>query len=124
MVIGITSYGEDYSAALKKTQELMKNQSLREQKLKDDKGYKQAMDKVNSLTGGDVKKNEQMMDLSSDVFGSLVNDQNGDIDAVKKLLDQGMRDPAGFLNNLPANQRERILKMADEIENGRRGSNN
>ena len=121
VLVGTVTFAQNYNQALKQTQDLLNNKLLREQQLKNNPNYNKAMGKVNAITGGDPIKNEQMMNIASEVFGDLVKGRGGDTEAVKKMLEQGMRDPASFLNSLPAEQRRKIKELADKIENGKRG---
>lgn len=106
----------DDEAALADTQKLLNNQQALEAFAKDNPDAKKALDQASIAVGGDKKKQAEMNSLSADVFKDLVKSSNGDSAAMQEKLQQALKDPGAFLQQLTPEQQKRARDLASEME--------
>jgi ethanolamine utilization microcompartment shell protein EutL len=104
--------------ALSQTQNLLTSPTQRNQAISGDPAAKAADAQLQNLMGSPALT-EQSYALAAEIMGGLVQAHGADTQAMQKALDQAARDPAAFLNSLTPEQREKIKKMATEIESNK-----
>lgn len=102
--------------ALEKTQSLLKSKTERQKFIDKDEHAKAADKKIDALTPN-PKIKEKMYNTSSDIFGDLVKQTGGDVTKMNDLLDNAMKNPEGFYNNLSEAQQKQIRDLANQIQN-------
>ncbi len=102
--------------ALAETQRLLGDQKALEAFAKENPDAKKALDQAALTTGGDKKKQSEMNAISADVFKDMVKSSNGDSAAMQEKLQQALKDPNAFLQQLSPEQQKRIRELASELE--------
>ncbi len=105
---------EDYPAAIKQTQDMMKNKAEREKAIRGDKKSEEADAFAGKAAGGDPNKKEEIYDISSEVFAALMKSNNNDSAKVQDQLQQALKNPEAFANSLPADLRARIKAVSEK----------
>mgnify|MGYP003342434786 CR=1 FL=1 len=83
---------------------------------KDNPDALNALGQVDKLTQGNKAQKTEVNAISSDIFASMVKDQNGDSGAIQAKLREALKDPRGFMNSLTPEQQARIRGLASELE--------
>lgn len=100
-------HAEDFSAAVKDTQNLLENPARRPQD-------NAAVQKVKQL--GDPRgQSEEIFKLSSQVFEKMAKDLQGDPAAMQKFLDEASRNPAAFAEQFSPEQKQRLKEIGDQL---------
>ncbi len=102
--------------ALSKTQDFLKNKSERDVFIKNAPESQKHMDQMDVMGMNGDQKN-QMFNISADVMGQITKDQNGDPDAMKKLLEKAQQNPEEFYKSLSPESRNMIKNLGGQIEN-------
>ena len=76
----------------------------------------EAQGRVDNLVGNDPKLKKEVYDLSGELFQSLAVESKGDPGEMQKKLTEAQRSPEAYLNSLSPDAREKIRKLASEIE--------
>ena len=100
---------------LKKTQDLLRSKQQREEYIKKNPQAAEANQKAFDV-GGDTKTQDQIYKISADVFSKVAKDSNGDPEKQKIMLDQALRNPETFFNNMTPEQRKQIEDLAKQID--------
>jgi hypothetical protein len=118
LVLSSSSFALDKEQqdALKDTDDLLTNQQRLDAFAKENPDAKNALGDVKKLTGGDPKAMAEVNAISSSVFQDLVKGSGGDEAAVMQKLQEGLKNPAAFMQNLSPEQRARIQKLGAEID--------
>lgn len=106
----------EQKAALANTQELLGSQAQLSEFTKGNPKAAGALDEVKRLTNNDPKKQAEINQISSDIFKSMAQKSNGDDNAMMNQLQEGLRNPASFMQSLTPEQQARIKAMAAEID--------
>lgn len=106
---------ETDSKALQQTQQLLKDKASRNQAIKESPGSEQYVDKMNQMGMNENQKNTTF-DISADIFGQLVEENNGDAEAVKKILLKASQNPEAFYNSLSPQSKRMIQNLGQGIE--------
>lgn len=107
---------QDDEDGLKDTKALLQNQQRLDSFGKDNPDAKKALGDMNALTGGDPAKMAEVNAISAAVFEEMVRKDGGDSADIMKKLQDGMKDPAGFMKGLSPEQQARIHKLGAEID--------
>ena len=102
--------------ALKDTQKLLGDEAALRAFAKDNPDALNALGQVDKLTQGNKAQKTEVNAISSDIFASMVKDQNGDSGAIQAKLREALKDPKGFMNSLTPEQQARIRGLASELE--------
>ena len=90
---------------------------------------KQNCDSANSAVGkaahqqaakavaGDAAKQQALYDLSADILPILLQQSGGDPAKMQTILMKAQNDPAGFLESLPVDIRNKIQTLSTEVGN-------
>ncbi len=103
-------------AALNDTQKLLHNQQALDNFTKDNPDAAKTLDQVKQITGGNKQQIGAVNDISSDIFADMVRANPNDSAAIFTKLQQALKDPKGFMNNLTPEQQARIRGLASEID--------
>lgn len=101
--------------ALEKTKNLLRSESQRNaaiEKSSEAQKYTQKMDQM----GMNQNQKNQTFEISPDIFDKMVKEQNGDAEAVKRLLMKAQQNPEEFYKSLPPESRNQIRSLSSEIE--------
>ncbi len=101
--------------ALGKTQQLLRSQSERQQYIDKNAPAQSANKKVEDLTSN-PKTQDDIYNLSSDIFGDMVKTTGGDTAKQTQMLNDAMKDPEGFYNKLTPEQKAQVRGIANTIE--------
>ena len=104
--------------ALSQTQSLLTDPTQRAKATAGDPSARAADANLQNLMGSSALT-EQSYALAAEIMGGLVQAHGGDTAGMQKALEQASRDPAAFLQSLTPAQREKIQKMAAQIESGK-----
>jgi hypothetical protein len=99
--------------ALKNTKELLRNQNLRNESMKNDPKARELDANLNKYFGGDTEK---LYDMSADLMDRLVNESGGDSIKMQELVQGYAKNPAALLKSLTPSQQSQIRGIASEIE--------
>lgn len=102
--------------AMRDTQDLLKDQSKRQELFKKDSRARSADDKVQSLTGGDAAQSQQIYNISSDAFSAVMQSVGNDPNKMMELLQKAQGNPEAFYNSLPPDIKDKIRGVASDIE--------
>lgn len=102
--------------AVKDTEDLLRNSERRNEVIKADPKAKSANDKVKAVTGGDDISTQKIYSISADILPYLMKEAQNNPDKAEELLKNAQRNPAAFLNSLPADIRNKIQDVSAEIE--------
>jgi hypothetical protein len=100
--------------ALAKTQTLLQSKSQRSETLKTSPDAAAADAKVKAVAPS-AKDQESIYAISSQVFGTMVDRTNGNVDKQKEMMIQAQKDPKAFFDNLPEDQKAAIRDLAGKI---------
>ncbi|MGZ3693465.1 MAG: hypothetical protein ACXWQO_04690 [Bdellovibrionota bacterium] len=103
-------------AALADTQNLLNNQARLSEFTKGNPNAASALDQIKKLTNNDPKKQAEIKQLSSDIFANMTKASNGNDAAMMTKLQEGLRNPASFMQSLSPEQQAKIKAMAAEID--------
>lgn len=103
--------------ALKKTQDFLKNKSERDAFIKKSPDAQPHVQKMNEMGMNESQKNKTF-NISADVFGELVKENNGDAAAVQKMLLNAQQNPEAFYNSLSPENKKMIESLGAEMEAG------
>ena len=121
---GFAQSAQQGSSALTDTQELLKSKSKRQEVFNKDAKAKAANDQVINLTGGDDAKTQEMYNISSEAFASLMQAAGNDPNKAMELLQQAQANPEAFYQSLPKDVRAKIQGVASDIEKKNAPKNN
>jgi hypothetical protein len=110
--------------ALKDTQDLLKDNSKRQELFKKDSNAKAADDQVQNVTGGDSAQSQEIYNISSDAFSAVMQSAGNDPNKVMEMLNKAKGDPKAFYDSLPAEIRNKIRGVASDIEKKQAPKNN
>lgn len=126
-VFGVFASGEEdpaVASALKDTKDLLKNKSQREELFKKDERAKTANSQVDSVTGGNAAQSQQIYDISSDAFSSVMQNVGNDPNKAMELLQKAQGNPEAFFKSLPPEVQAKIRGVASDIEKNGKTKNN
>lgn len=103
-------------AALADTQNLLNNQARLSEFTKGNPDAANALNQFKQLTGGDPQKQAQLQKLSSDIFTNITKQTGGNDAAIMQKLQEGLRNPASFMQSLTPEQQAQLKAMAAEID--------
>ncbi len=106
---------QDDVDALQKTQELLKDAKAREAYAKEHPEAQNALDQVKKL-GGTEGNSDEMFSISAEIMQSIVAESGGDVEKMQAMIAQATKNPEAFFNQLSADQKAKIRKVAGEIE--------
>lgn len=109
--------------ALQKTQELLRNQSQRNEVLKTDTKAREADDFATKAVGGNAQDKNEVYNISADIMGKLSKDNNGDAQKMQEQLLKALQSPDQFLKSLPPEIQNNIKGVAERVEQRREVSN-
>lgn len=113
---GALALDKEQEDALKDTDDLLTNQQRLDAFAKDNPDAKNALGDVSKLTGGDPKAMAEVNAIAASVFKDMAKSTGGSEADIMQKLQQGLKDPAGFMKNLSPEQRARIQKLGAEID--------
>jgi len=106
----------DQAQALKQTQELLKNQQQREKAVKENQPATQADDFAKKIGGANT---QEVYNIAAEVLEVIAKRNNGDPQKMQLEMQKFEKDPEGFANSLPAEQRARIKALADKLSHSK-----
>ncbi len=101
--------------ALSNTTQLLKSQNQREAVIQKNPKAQEYVQKMQQM-GMSEKQKAQTFAISADVFETLIKNQNGDSQAVQKLLLNAQKDPQAFYKSLPPETQRQIQSLSTEVE--------
>lgn len=116
--LAVNSFALDpaQEAALKQTQDMLRNEKERAALIKEDPKARAADRKASIITIGSKEDKNEMYDVSAELLQWVVS-QGGD---PAKLMEKYQNNPVQFLNDMPPEQRQRIQALAESIEQRRK----
>ena len=109
------AFDEVDGQALAEAKELLQNP----QTLKGPAGNpneKAALVEIEKLTKGDPKAQQEINQLSSDIFADMVKKNGSGEEVIMKSLLEAQQNPAKFMQSLTPEQQRRIRELASEID--------
>ncbi|MFN8792489.1 MAG: hypothetical protein ACK5Y2_13625 [Bdellovibrionales bacterium] len=100
--------------ALRKTQEVLRNQEERHKALNSPEAVNSAA-RVNELAGGDPEIEQGIWELAADLMPLLHEASGGDPDKMKQILNEARLNPNSFINRFPSSQRSRLSELASKL---------
>lgn len=77
-------------------------------------------DRVATITTlGKPELKQDLMNISADLMGWIVQSSNGDTAKMEQMLSEAMANPRVFLDKMPSSEREKIRALSGKIEAGR-----
>lgn len=110
----LDSYNQE---ALEKTKKLLKNKYEREAVIENTPAAQKYENQMKSMGMDETQKN-QVYNMSSDVFESLIQANGGDAQAVEKLLKEAQKNPKAFYDQLDPSIKSQIKSLSSELEDG------
>ncbi len=104
--------------ALRKTQELLRNQQQREKYMKESPDARANHQQLEKLTGN-KQTTDSVYGLSAEIFAEIAKDTNGDPVLMQQKLMEAQKNPEAFLKSLPAQHRKAIEEIAGRINSNR-----
>lgn len=104
--------------ALKRTQDLLKSPTHRDNYIKDNEGAQYVDAELTRITGGNNSQKEDTYKLGSSIFETIVKKTKGDPAAMKKMIFQLQQKPESIKEILTPAQRQQLRQIANEIELG------
>lgn len=98
--------------ALKKTQQILKEESLRNKEATSPEA-KQSLDEVQRL-GGDKENTEAIFSLSAEILGDLVKQSGGDSVKLQQLIAEAQQNPKAFMEKLTPSQKANLKSIAEK----------
>lgn len=77
---------------------------------------KAALAEIEKLTKGDSKAQQEIHQLSSEIFTDMVKKNGSDEGVVMKALLEAQQDPGKFMQSLSPEQQKKIRDLASEID--------
>jgi hypothetical protein len=100
--------------ALLKTQQMLSDPKLRKDAISKDTKAQEVDAKVQSLAGSSGSA-DAIYGLSADIMDSLVKESKGDPVIMQKLINEAMKDPAGFAEKWTPEQKAKLKAIAHDI---------
>ncbi len=117
VLFSFNSYSMDSesSEALKKTQEMFRDQSKRMNAINNSQKGKDAHKKVQELFGntGNIDKAYEM---AAQMMGSVIKEAGGDASKAQEILSKGSANPAAFAERLPSEFKKMLKETANDVE--------
>ncbi len=103
------------SEALRKTQEIFRDQSKRMNAVNSSQQGKDAHRKVQELFGsaGNIDKAYEM---AAQMMGSIMKEAGGDASKAQEILNNGAANPAAFAERLPSEFKKTLRETANDVE--------
>jgi len=109
-----TEAPDNDAEALRKTQEVLRNQAERHKVLKSPDAVNSAA-RVNELSGGDPEIEQGIWELAADLMPLLHEASGGDPAKMKQILEEARLNPQGFMNRFPSSQRSKLSELASKL---------
>ena len=77
---------------------------------------KAALAEIEKLTKGDAKAQQDIHQLSSEIFTDMVKKDGTDEGAIMKALLEAQQNPGKFMQSLSPEQQKKIRELASEID--------
>lgn len=117
VLFSFNSYAMDSesSEALKKTQEMFRDQSKRMNAVNSSQKGRDAHKKVQELFGsaGNIDKAYEM---AAQMMGSVMKEAGGDATKAQEILSNGAANPAAFAERLPSEFKKMLRETANDVE--------
>ena len=114
-LLSLNAYAESESDdPMLQTQALLKNKGARDQMIQKDQKAKMADDHVKSL-GLSGDKQEELYELSGDIFKTLVDGTGGDANKLNEKMQKYLRDPSQIEKDLTPSQKQKIHELSQEL---------
>lgn len=101
--------------ALRKTQEVLNNPQLRQDYLSKASDGQKVGNKLNAVTK-DPKQQNEIYNLSSEIFADMVKEAGGNEVKLMELLSNAQKNPKGFANSLKPEHRQKLKSLGHKIE--------
>lgn len=112
-------FADNNADAQQKAIALLNNPVALEQYISQHAEAQAADQKVQNLAGNSQNK-AQIYQLASEIFASLLQQYNGDPNALMQAMAQAQSNPEAFANSLSPDQKQKIKRIALDIEQARR----
>lgn len=100
--------------AMGKTIDLLNNPQQRNEAINKSPGAQKADGLVKELVGLGASE-EQIYKIASQIFESLVLENKGDAESMKKKMESAQKNPEGFYNSLSSDQKAKIAEIIKTI---------
>ena len=105
--------------AANKAKELLNNPAMLEQYIQQHSEAQAADQKVRSL-GGNEANTQKIYQMASEIFAQLVQQYNGDPNAMLNAMMQAQQNPEAFAASFTPAQKAQLKALAKDIEDSRR----
>lgn len=106
---------KDVRKAIQMTQEMLKDPAERKKAIGTSPQGHAADQKVHELAGS--KENEQAIyDLAASVFGTMMEQTDGDEEKMQKLLEEGMKNPEAFAKKWSPEELQKLHDLGKKIQ--------
>lgn len=104
-----------HDASMERVQQELRD-PVKRQKMIDSDAAKQADQNVKSVGGSEMNQ-QQMYELSAEVFGNFKGKSPEEMD---KLLEEAQKNPEAFMNSWSPEQKAKLKQLSNQIEEGRK----
>jgi hypothetical protein len=107
--------GSDADKALKETQDMLMDPSLRREATRGNADAAKVEAQVQGLGLG-AEGQKEVFGISADILGSMVQETGGDPALMQQRMNEALANPESFFNGLSADQQKRIREVSGELD--------
>ena len=115
LVFSPFAFATDDNTALIQTQNFMRDQTERDEYIKNHPDAKNADVVVERTVNNNPKAKNEMYGAAADIMGTLQKTSGGDTAKMQDQLDEGLKNPEKFIQSLPPEQQAQIRAIANEV---------
>lgn len=102
--------------ALEQTKAMLQDQKKIEAFAATNKDAAQAHQNVKTLLGNNPADTADLYKMSADIFDKMAKDAGGDPAVMQQMLQEALKNPAAFANQLSPEQKAKISELAGKVE--------